>query len=97
MLQQTQYDDTMSEIRENNKNFKAFQEGRKRIPVKDMNVPEAIAKKYGFSKVTVHVGFTRKELETMTREEANKLNYDMYMGYSGYDEDHNEPVEADLE
>jgi len=70
----------------------------KKIEVKCLDTPSEIVKKYKFNEITVHVGMTRSELEKMTREEAQKRNYDFYMGYSGYDDfpETNDREEADL-
>lgn len=80
------FDKTMSEIRANNKAFKDVQEGRVTIPVQDCNTPEYIVERFNLNRVTVHIGHTRSQLEEMTREEANKRNYDIYMGQSGFDD-----------
>ncbi len=86
---------TMQEIKRNNYHFKVIQEGGKFIPVKYMNVPDPIATKYKFNHVTVHVGYSRSELERMTKEEAQKRNYDMYMGQAGFDDGDNETTDLE--
>lgn len=81
-----EYDTIIKKVRRNNYRMKVLQEGGTFIDVKVLDTPEHIVEKYGFNQVIVHVGMSRRQLERMTREEANKRNYDYYMGYSGYDE-----------